>query len=86
VLNGVHVPNLLLHDSAADLKVGKTTGNLMRWMQQFNKTIDNIQNSVTKLLNGENEEEEDLTTEANYFVRKTWEDVESELGAYVDLE
>lgn len=62
--------------------------NLSNWFSNFNKSIENIRKDIIKILNNANSavtEIEEMKV-YEYFVRKSWEEAESQIGEYENFE
>ena len=86
-VNGVKIPTILCHADSNKLGFGSNHGDVLHWFPKFNKNMDNVREDVSNLL-----EEKILIPTTNststemYRIRKTWEDIKSQVGAYSDLE
>lgn len=63
--------------------------DLSNWFSNFDKNIDDIRKDIIKILNNANStvtEIEETKVHYEYFVRKSWEDVDSQVGEYENLE
>lgn len=86
-VNGIKVPVILCHADAHELGMGSNHGDVYNWFKKYGKTMDDVRNDVKKLLNpitpivGAG-----VTNKRPYRVRKTWEDVKSQIGAFSNLE
>ena len=85
-MSGIKIPTILCHQDAYKLGLGSNHGDVLYWFNKFGKTMNDVRNDVSKLLNknttstitSDNEKE-------TYRVRKTWEDAKSQIGAYTNL-
>ena len=86
-INGVKVPTILCHYDSYKLGFGSNHGDVSHWFSKFGKTMDDVKTDVEKLLN-ENKEEKPIIPPKKeiilelFRVRKSWEDSESQVGAY----
>lgn len=96
MFNGVEVPVILDHALSHKLKLGSNHGDVQHWFKKYNKTLDDVRNRVAEILMEddaapskpvENPEPmpAPIPTEEIYRVRKSWEDSESQIGAYKNL-
>lgn len=89
--NGVKVPVILDHATSHSLGFGSNHGDVQHWLKKYGKTLNDIRNDVEKLLNGTSSNVStstttNTTTKVSYRVRKSWNDAESQKGAYSVLE
>ena len=86
-LNGVKVPNILCHQDAYKLGLGSNHGDVYHWFKKYDKDMDDVRNDVAKLLNNTTTSKtEQPKAEAKYVVRKSWGDLNSQIGAYASLD
>lgn len=94
VVNGIKVPVILCHADSYKLGLGSNHGDVLHWFKKYGKTMDDVRNDVSALMNK-------LTTSTNtdtsnsappsasveiYRVRKSWKDAKSQVGAYKNLQ
>lgn len=91
--NGVTVPVILDHKTSCDLNLGSNHGDVQHWFKKHGKTLDDVRNDVAKLLaeDGSAPSTPETiptvpATEEMYRVRKSWEDSQSQKGAYRNLD
>ena len=87
IVNGVKVPTILCHQDAYRLGLGSNHGDVLYWFAKFGKTMNDVREDVSKLLN-KNTTPIINTNNADteiYRVRKAWEDAKSQVGAYTIL-
>lgn len=85
-MNGVKVPTILCHQDAYKLGLGSNHGDVLYWFNKFGKTMNDVRNDVSKLLNKNTTSTTTSDSEKEiYRVRKTWEDAKSQIGAYTNL-
>ena len=86
--NGVIVPTILCHADSYKLKLGSNHSDINHWFPRHGKSMESARDDIAKLL----KKPEPVTPEVKpeetelYRVRKTWEDVASQVGAYSVLE
>lgn len=90
-VNGVKVPIILCHADAHKLGFGSNHGDVYHWFKKYGKDMDDARNDVAKLIEAikiqpEKKEEPKVEAKAKYFIRKTWADKKSQIGAYASLE
>lgn len=81
--NGIEVPTILCHRDSYKLGLGSNHGDVNHWFPKFGKSMETVRNDVMKLMPPKEEPKPPVDL---YYVRKTWEDAESEIGAFADLE
>ena len=85
--NDVEVPTILCHYDSYWLGLGNNHGDVDYWFEEHNKTMDDVRNDVAILMGiGEPPKEPEEEKKEIYRVRKDWEDVESNIGSYYNLE
>ena len=87
-VNGVQVPTILCHADAHKLGFGSNHGDVNHWFPKHNKSMETARNDVAKLLNKNNgsSAESEETPKVLYRVRLNWEDAQSQIGAYTNLD
>ena len=80
--NGVKVPVILCHADSFKLGFGSNHGDVLHWFSKYGKTMDDVRNDVAKLMGKTVQKIEPIV----YRVRKTWEDIKSQVGAYESLD
>jgi hypothetical protein len=89
-MNGVTVPVILCHADSHKLGLGSNHGDIYHWFKKYGKDMDDVRNDVAKLIDAATikpaEKKPEKKEEAKYFVRKSWKDTKSQVGAYADLE
>lgn len=83
-VNGVQVPTVLCHCEASELGFAYNQSDINHWFSKFEKTMDDVRHDVAILM-GKIAPEEPKEKEL-YYVRKTWEDIESQLGIFEEFE
>ena len=87
-INGIKVPVILCHADSYDLKMGSNHGDVLHWFKKHGKTMDDVRNDVATLMNKNNKNEntiEIIKPKIQYYVRKDWDNKNSQIGAYADL-
>ena len=89
-VNGVKVPVILDHATSYKLGMGGNHGDVQHWFKKHGKTLDDVRNDVAKLM-GSSEASSTPATPSTpakvmYRVRKSWDNVASQKGAYGVLE
>lgn len=90
-VNGVKIPNILCHADSHKLGFGSGHADVLHWFKKHGKTMNDVRNDVAKLIDNVTATTGGTTnkptTEANakYFIRKTWTDAKSQIGAYASL-
>lgn len=80
--NGVIVPTILCHADSYKLGLGSNHGDVLGWFSKYGKTMDNVRNDVESIIkNGKV-----VIPDQIYRIRKSWEDVQSQIGAYKNLD
>ena len=69
---------LLCHAEAHKYGYATNHGDILHWINNFNKTMDNIREEVAKKVN--------VVIKNIYRVRKSWKDTKTQKGAYENLE
>jgi hypothetical protein len=85
LVNGVKVPVILCHADAHKLGFGSNHGDIYHWFKKYGKDMDDVRNDVVKLIEATQVQPE-KKEEPKYFVRKTFEDIKSQIGAFASLE
>ena len=89
-MNGVTVPVILCHADSYKLGLGSNHGDIYNWFKKYGKDMDDVRNDVAKLIDAATikpaEKKPEKKEKAKYFVRKSWKDAKSQVGAYADLE
>ena len=57
VFNGVTVPTILCHSDSHKLKLGSDHSDVLKWFKKYGKTMDDVRNDVTHILEQDREEE-----------------------------
>ena len=88
--NGVKVPTILCHADSHKLGLGSNHGDIDHWFPKHGKSMATVRKDVAELMGKKTSVIEPVpekpdTTEM-YRVRKTWEDVKSQIGAYTNLD
>lgn len=78
--NGVKVPTILCHQDSYKLGLGSNHKDIYHWFSKYNKDMTSVRNDVKKLLTNEN-----TATKKLYRVRKSKNDVKSQIGAFSSL-
>ena len=88
VKNGVSIPTIICHSDANKLGFGSNHSDIYHWFPNFGKNMDTVRDDVEKLLNSTTKPTTTTnSTSSDLFrVRKTWEDAESQIGAYSSLD
>jgi hypothetical protein len=88
--NGVKVPTILCHADSHKLGLGSNHGDVNHWFPKHGKSMATVRKDVAKLMGNKTSviepEPEKPSTKEMYRVRKTWEDVKSQIGAYTNLD
>lgn len=85
-VNGVKVPTILCHADSYKLKLGSNHGDIDHWFPKFGKSMSTARDDVAKLMGTTTTNSNQIETPKElYRVRKTWEDSQSQIGAYGDL-
>lgn len=79
IYNGVTVPTILCHWDSYELGLGSGHSDVYGWFNKFGKTMEDVRKDVKKLI-------DDSAPKIIYRVRKTWEDKQSQIGAYTILD
>jgi hypothetical protein len=85
-MNGVTVPVILCHADSHKLGLGNNHSDIYHWFKKYGKDMDDVRNDVAKLIDATTIKPAEKKEEAKYFVRKSWKDAKSQVGAYADLE
>jgi hypothetical protein len=94
-VNGLKVPNILCHADSNKLGLGSNHGDIYHWFKKHGKDMDDVRNDVAKLIADAQKpaaapakpaQKEEPKAEAQYFVRKSWEDAKSQIGAYSNFD
>ena len=84
VMNGsVSTPVILCHQDAYKLGLGSNHGDVYHWFKKYGKTMDDVRNDVSALMNPA--PVPTPTTTEIYRVRKAWNQPNTQIGAYRDL-
>ena len=90
--NGKKIPVILCHADSYKLGCGSNHGDVYHWFSKYGKTMDHVRTDVTNLMNKitttvPNNNSNKLPEEKKelYRIRKTWNDAESQKGAFQDL-
>lgn len=78
---GQNIPVILCHADSYKLGVGSNHGDILHWFTKYGVTMDDIRNRVASLIPSK----ETVTIKTVYYVRKTWEDIKSQKGAFTNL-
>ena len=87
--NGVTVPVILCHADSCELGLGSNHGDVLHWFRKHGKTMDDVRRDVAALMNADKPAQPaptPSTVQQLYRVRKSWNDVASQKGAYSNLE
>lgn len=83
---GVKVPTILCHADAYDLGLGSNHGDVYHWFIKYGKDMDDVREDVAKLMKSKIIiEDSKVENQEFYRIRKTWEDISSQIGAYTDF-
>ena len=88
-MNGIKVPVILCHADSYDLGVGSNHGDVLHWFPKYGKTMEDVRKDVAALMDSfapAQKEETVTATEELYRIRKSWEDSNSQIGAYRNLD
>ena len=95
-VNGVNVPTILCHYDSYKLGLGSNHGDIDHWFPKHGKSMATARDDVATILKGkvsviepaepENPTVQPAPAEEMYRVRKSWEDVKSQIGAYKSLD
>lgn len=94
-VNGINVPTILCHADSHQLGLGSNHGDINHWFPKYGKSMDTAREDVAKLLAADAPvapstpvipPAEPAPAKELYRVRKSWEDVKSQIGAYSVLE
>ena len=94
-VNGVNVPTILCHADSHQLGLGSNHGDVNHWFPKYGKSMETVREDVAKLLAADapvapptpvTPPAEPAPAKELYRVRKSWEDVKSQIGAYSVLE
>ena len=80
-INKTDVPTVLCHCEAAELGFGSNHADVHHWFSKYGKSMDTVRHDVAVLLGKIAETPKEL-----YRVRKDWDDENSQIGAFYDLE
>lgn len=91
LMNGVKIPVILCHADAHKLGFGSNHGDIYHWFKKYGKDMDDVRNDVVKLIEAtkiqlEKKENPVFEEGAMYFVRKSWIDKKSQIGAFINLD
>ncbi len=81
--NGVMVPTILCHQDSYKLGFGSNHKDVYHWFSKYNKDMASVRNDVKKLLT--DSKTENTTVKKLYRVRKSKNDVKSQIGAFSSL-
>lgn len=70
--NGVFVPTILCHADSYWLGLGSNHGDVLHWFNKYGKTMEHVRQDVFKLLQQEEDVEEDMTQEKFNEMMDTW--------------
>lgn len=85
--NGVQVPTILCHADAHKLGLGSNHGDVNHWFPKYGKSMSTVRADVKKLVGTLPAKDDTVEEPVKLFrVRKTWEDVASQVGAYAILD
>ena len=94
-MNGVDVPTILCHQDSYKLGLGSNHGDIYHWFQKYGKSMETAREDVAQLMGNKTSviepaepgDKSDVPAAAEiYRVRKAWEDVKSQIGAYSQLQ
>jgi hypothetical protein len=77
-VNGVEVPVILCHADSYKLGMGSNHSDVYHWFNKYGKTMANVRDDVAALMK--------TTATKLYRIRKAWDDVASQKGAYAELQ
>ena len=87
---GINVPTILCHKDSYDLGLGSGHGDVLHWFPKYGKNMDTMRNDIAALLEESTAKPSPATpapsTNEIYRIRKSWNDVASQIGAYTSLE
>lgn len=66
-VNGVKVPTILCHQDSYKLGMGSNHGDVLHWFSKFGKTMNDVRNDVSALMNGSGSTSDE--TSVNYQVK-----------------
>lgn len=81
----IEVPTILCHQDSYKLGLGSDHSDIYHWFPKFGKSMETVREDVAALM-GVSKPEPEKPIIYKYWVRKTWEDAASEVGAYVELD
>ena len=84
--NGVNVPTILCHADACQLGLGSNHGDVNHWFPKYNKSMETARKDVAALMGQTVSEIKPAEPKELYRVRKDWDDPESQIGAFSDLD
>ena len=94
-VNGINVPTILCHADSHQLGLGSNHGDINHWFPKYGKSMNTVREDVAKLLAADapvapstpvTPPAKPAPAKELYRVRKSWEDVKSQIGAYSMLE
>lgn len=77
---GQEIPVILCHADSYQYGVGNNHGDILHWFTKYGITMEDIRNRVASLM-----DLPVIETKTIYRVRKSWEDVASQKGAFTEL-
>ena len=87
-VGGQTIPTIICHADSYKLGLGSNHSDIYHWFSKYDKTMEDVREDVANLLNDsipvqpeEKPEEQEL-----YRVRKSWDDPQSQIGAYSILD
>lgn len=91
-VNGTKVPVILCHQDSYKLGFGSNHGDIYHWFKKHGKDMDDVRNDVAELMKDKTTTSQitpvakPSTSKTIYRVRKSWQDIKSQIGAYSSLE
>ena len=91
-VNGTKVPVILCHQDSYKLGFGSNHGDIYHWFKKHGKDMDDVRNDVAELMKDKTTTSQitpvvkPSTSKTLYRVRKNWQDIKSQIGAYDSLE
>lgn len=85
---GVTVPVILCHQDSYRLGLGGNHADVLHWFPKFGKTMEDVRNDVAALMktgSSPSTTPTSPTTKEYFRVRKTWNNADSQIGAYLVL-
>lgn len=82
IVNGIKVPVILCHSDSYNLGLGTNHSDVYHWFNKFGKSMDDVRNDIYKLVHSTGT----FSSGEMYRVRRSWNDIPSQIGAYSNLE